>query len=256
MAKLKISLGLVLVMLGGLFQTLPAVAVEYDKAALPLLKRPFFYGRDYFVLGSGRTKMIVQADKADLGPAFLYLLFDADNVLQSKDKHRALNFADGQGMVNSALEVVLGGHAFTAFGHQTQTRWTVVDGIPAVEAVWWAGGLRVTERIFALTGKNAFVRRIQLDSVNLAGPEKATLRLSLPPGKCAAQDGAIVQDQRSNVYDVALVRKAAQRGIDRQGGIGDRPADPCARPIGIGGYRAVGAGRSKDGAGAADRRGL
>ena len=58
-----------------------------------------------------------------------------------------MNFADGQGMANSALEVVLGGFPFTAIGHQTRCRWVLVDGIPAVEAVWWAGGLRVTERI-------------------------------------------------------------------------------------------------------------
>jgi hypothetical protein len=126
--------------------------------------------------------MIVQADKADLGPAVMYLLFDAEDARQNKYKERSLTFAGGQGMVNSALEVVLGGFPFTAIGHETETRWTTVDGIPAVEAAWWAGGLRVTERIFALAGKNAFLRRIELKSANLAGPEQVTLRLSLPPG--------------------------------------------------------------------------
>ena len=33
------------------------------------LTRSFFYGREYFVLRSGRVQMIVQADKADLAPA-------------------------------------------------------------------------------------------------------------------------------------------------------------------------------------------
>ena len=80
----------------------------------------------------------------------MYLLFDAEDSKQNKFKDRALNFADGQGMANSALEVVLGGFPFTAVGHQTRCRWVLLDGIPAVEAVWWAGGLRVTERIFAL----------------------------------------------------------------------------------------------------------
>ncbi|MCE5269467.1 MAG: hypothetical protein LLG00_16445 [Planctomycetaceae bacterium] len=166
-------------------------AVELDSAVVPLLKRSFFEGREYFVLRSGRAKMVVQADKADLGPAFTYLLFDAENSKQTKLKERALNFADGQGLVNSALEVVLGGHAFTALGHQTETRWTTVDGIPAVEAVWWAGGLRVTERIFALVGENAFVRRVQLESVNLAGAENVTLRFSLPPGQHLSKDGIV-----------------------------------------------------------------
>ena len=69
----------------------------------------------------------------------------------------------------------------------------MVDGIPAVEAVWWAGGLRVTERIFALAGEDAFVRRIELASVNLSAPEQVTLRLSLPPGDCTERDGTLIQ---------------------------------------------------------------
>ena len=95
-------------------------------------------------------------------------------------------------MVNSALEVVLGGHAFTALGHETRTRWTTVGRIPVVEAVWWAGGLRVTEHDLRPIGENVFDRRIQLRSVNLAGPENVTLRLSLPPGNCTAKDGRLV----------------------------------------------------------------
>ena len=174
---------MVVVVAGGVFwSSVRLPAAELDATVVPLLKRSFFYGREYFVLRSGRTKMIVQADKADLGPAFMYLLFDAEDSKQTKCKERALNFADGQGMVNSALEVVLGGFPFTAMGHETETRWTTVDGIPAVEAVWWAGGLRVTERIFALAGENAFVRRIELSSVNLAGPEQVTLAAVAPAG--------------------------------------------------------------------------
>ena len=87
MTKLTTLLLLALALFGGSPRSL--VAVEYDQAVLPLLTRPFFYGRDYFVLGSGRTKMIVQADRTDLAPAFLYLLFDADDYRQSKDKDRA-----------------------------------------------------------------------------------------------------------------------------------------------------------------------
>ena len=59
-----------------------ASAAEADPM-LDLQCRAWFYGRDYFVLRSGRTKMIVQADRADLGPAFTYLLFDAENPSQT-----------------------------------------------------------------------------------------------------------------------------------------------------------------------------
>ena len=43
--------------------------------------------------------MIVQADKADLAPAVMYLLFDARDSRQSKLKEAALNFGDGAGYV-------------------------------------------------------------------------------------------------------------------------------------------------------------
>ncbi len=187
-------------------------AAPLDPAVVPLLKRSFFFGREYFVLRSGRVQMIVQADKADLAPAFMYLLFDAQDSKQNKFKDRALNFADGQGMANSALEVVLGGFPFTALGHETQTRWTTVAGIPTVEAVWWAGGLRVTERIYALTDENAFVRRIELSSVNLAGPEKVTLRLSLPPGLWSPCDRGLRKQNGPVCLDVAQDGKHRMRG--------------------------------------------
>ena len=128
----------------------------------------------------------MQADKVDLGPAVMYLLFDARDNHQSARKEQAFNFVEGQGMAASALEVLLGGFPFTAFGHQTETGWTTVDGIPAVEATWWAGGLRVTEQLLALADQGLFLRRIQLASVNLGGPEDVTLRLALPPGPCKA----------------------------------------------------------------------
>jgi hypothetical protein len=58
--------------------------------------------------------MLVQADRADLGPAFAFLLFDAENPKQSAAKDRAFNFVPGQGFESSALVVELGGFPFTA----------------------------------------------------------------------------------------------------------------------------------------------
>ena len=172
----------------------PARAATLDPAVVPLLKRSFVHGREYFVLRSGRAKLIVQADQADLAPAFLYLLFDAQDNQQSARKEQAFNFGDGQGFVNSAVEVLLGGFPFTALGHQTQTRWGLCEGIPAAEAVWWAGGLRVTERLLALGGDGVFLRRVEVTAVNLGGAETVRLRLSLPTGRGALRDGWLVQD--------------------------------------------------------------
>ena len=168
-----------------------AAMAQTNAPLLELNKLPFFLGRDYFVLRSGRAQMIVQADRADLGPAFTYLLFDALQAHQSARKEGALNFTPGQGFADSALAVELGGFPFTALGHRTETRWVKDDGIPSVEAVWWAGGVRVTERIAALDGEGVYRRTIRLEGAHLIGPEQVSLRLALPPGERQA-DGAVL----------------------------------------------------------------
>jgi hypothetical protein len=172
-------------------------AAAIDPAMIPLHTRSFLKGREYFVLRSGRAQMIVQADQVDLGPAFMFLLFDAADNRQSARKETAFNFGDGAGMAASALQVVLGGFPFTALGHETQTRWTTVEGIPAAEAVWWAGGVRVTEQLLALGDQGLFLRRIRLSSDNLGGPEDLHLRLALPPGPCTVSGGWLMRERAS-----------------------------------------------------------
>lgn len=135
------------------------------------------------MLRSGRAELIVQADRADLGPAITFMLFDAQDATQSAAKERAFNYTAGEGVESSALQVVLGGFPFTALGHQTDTRWVFVDGIPTMEAVWWAGGIRVTERILPMAGAGAFQRSIRLDGADVVGEEPVTLRLFVPPGQ-------------------------------------------------------------------------
>ena len=106
-----------------LLATAGLAAAEVGPSLLDLNKAAFFYGREYFILRSGRAQMLLQADRADLGPAFTWMLFDAQDAKQSARKERAFNFVAGEGFGSSALEVVLGGFPFTALGHRTDTRW-------------------------------------------------------------------------------------------------------------------------------------
>jgi hypothetical protein len=184
---------------------------------LDLQRSAWFYGRDYFVLRSGRAQMIVQADRADLGPALSYLLFDAENASQSARKDLAFNFLPNEGFASSGLRVELGGHAFEALGQHTQTRWTTEDGIPAVEATWWAGGVRVTEHIAALCGADAFRRSIRLAGAHLSGEEAVKLRLALPPGQGQRQGNILLESGRGACLALAVlgagpVEVAASRG--------------------------------------------
>ena len=194
-------------------------AASLDPAVVSLHQRSFLHGREYFVLRSGRAKLIVQADQVDLGPAFMYLLFDASDNRQTVRKKNAFNFGDGQGLAASALEVVLGGFPFTAMGHQTRTRWTTLDGVPAVEAIWWAGGLRVTEHLIALADQGLFLHRIQLTSANLGGPEAPTLRLALPPGPCAVTNGWLLQESPRCHLGLGLAADVASRSLLEHGTI-------------------------------------
>lgn len=143
-----------------------------------LVDQGYFAGRDYYVLRSGRAKMVLQADRVSLGPSFQFLLFDAEQTDQTKRKNRAYNYLPGQGFASSALEVVLNDFPFTALGTQLETRWVNEDGVPGVEARWWASGARVREVITPL-GEGVFKRSITLASGDLAGADTLSLRLGL-----------------------------------------------------------------------------
>ena len=194
-----------------------APAASIDTNLIALQKQSFIHGREYFVLRSGRAKMIVQSDQVDLGPAFMYYLFDAADNHQTARKEQAFNFVQGAGLAASSLEVVLGDFPFTALGYQTQTRWTTVDGIPAAEAVWWAGGVRVTEQLLALGDEGLFLRRIQLTSANLGGPEDLKLRIALPPGTLAMSHGWLMTEASACRMGLGLASTVPAQAMIGQG---------------------------------------
>jgi hypothetical protein len=158
----------------------------------------------------------------------MYLLYDAADNHQSARKETAFNFSDGEGMAASALQVVLGDFPFTAIGHETQTRWTTAEGIPAVEAVWWAGGVRVSEQLLSLGDQGLFLRRIQLTSANLGGPEELRLRLPLPPGSSSVTNGWLVLERAQCRLALGLASKATVRATPDRGmlEIGPLPVAP------------------------------
>ncbi len=184
---------------------------------LDLYESAYFFGRQYFVLRSGRATMILQADRADLGPAFTYMLFDAEVPAQTLTKSRAFNFIPGEGAASSALQVELGGFLFCALGQRTDTRWVTVDGVPTAEAVWWAGGIKITEQFSALSSGGVFQRLIRLEGANIMGEQPVTLRLSLPAGNISGQGSVLVRDAENcqiglTVHSSVPVKSNAARG--------------------------------------------
>lgn len=153
----------------------------------------YFYGREYFLLRSGRAKMIIQCDKVDFGPAFTYLLFDAESPAQTLKKSNAYNYDSlNNSIYSSALTVKINGYPFTAMGQTTDTDWTTVDGIPSFEAGWWASGLKITEVVTPLSDvRGIFKRQITVEAKNLIGPDTVSLCFNFPMGNRKLMDGMI-----------------------------------------------------------------
>ena len=200
-----------------------AQANPSPSALVELNNLPFFHGREYFVLRSGRAQVIFQVDRADLGPAFTHMLFDVENAGQSERKERAFNFDPEQGFTSSALRIELGGFAFTAFGEQTEAHWVNLDGVPAVEATWWAGGVKVTERILALAGAEAYVETIQLDGSALAGDDAVNIKLCLPRGQFRAIGTVLVQNSEKYGCGLAVMGDAKARVDEAEGSLSIGP---------------------------------
>lgn len=163
-----------------------------DPTALGLQQRGFFRDREYFMVRSGRAQWIIQTDRADLGPAVTGYLFDADYIPYNH-KHQAYSSTDAEGARRSALEVIpqKSGHAFQAYGEHTLARWVERDGVPTVEATWWADGVRVKELFSGMAENNSIRRVITLTGANHHGDEQYTLRLRVPAGNATATNRAL-----------------------------------------------------------------
>jgi hypothetical protein len=173
----------------------------------------FSPAREYFILRSGRAKLIIQAERTGVAPAVTWMLFDAERPCQSKRKDRAFNFAEGEGCSASALTVVLGGTSFQALGHTTRVRWTMVAGVPSVEARWWAGGFEVTETITALRDAGAFLRTVRLRGADIAGTDTVTLRFGIPDGSVQAH-GAFLAVARRGASLAIGIEESRSRSAD------------------------------------------
>lgn len=167
----------------------------------------FAPGREYFMLRSGNARMIIESNAAGTQPAVTYLLFDANKPCQTLRKERAFNYERGRNCITSALEVIIGTTRFTAVPHTTKVRWQQLNGIPAVEARWWAGGIRVTETFIALAGENTFIRRISLDGADLAGPDSVSIRLSLPAGQSSTDGSMLAAVVRNTAIAIGVLSR-------------------------------------------------
>ncbi len=195
---------------------LPGIgAAQTDSTLIHLNNYSYLYGRQYYVLRSGRTQMFIQSDKVDLGSAFTYLLFDAENAAQSARKDSACNFSKSSGFQTSALEVLMGGYPFVALGQNTTARWILQDGIPKVEAVWWAGGIRVTEKIFAVSGMNTFVRSITLKGAGIVDTEDVKLRLGVPAGNVEKFPNAVLYSGKRGRIAIVVPQSDINTDVDK-----------------------------------------
>ncbi len=161
-----------------------------------LVNQSYLFGRDYYVLRSGRTKMIIQADKVNIGPAFSFMLFDAQVPKQTERKTNAFNYNDKTGFYSSTLEVKMKNFSFTALGQNTYTNWVVESGIPSVEAIWWASGIKVKEIISPISTNGIFKRSIVVESSDLVTRDTVWLKLSVDETAILAKNNTLVQEKK------------------------------------------------------------
>jgi hypothetical protein len=169
----------------------------------------FVAGREYFMLRSGNAKLVLQSDKSGMQPAVTYMLFDANRPCQTLRKDRAFNYVPGSNCQSSALEVVLRGVSFTAVAHVAGVHWSYADGVPSVEAQWWAGGIRVTESFTALEAANTFIRKITLEGKDIAGPDSVRLRLHLPAGRFFSERSMLVGIAENTALGIGFMKPAS-----------------------------------------------
>lgn len=164
-----------------------------DSTQLRYNNLTFLHGRHHFFLRSGRALMVIQADKVDVGPALNYYLYDAGNPKQSGKKAHAFNFNPQTGNVfSSTIQVIIRNVSFTPFGEQTKVYWKEKDGIPYIESMWWADGIRVTEQFIGLPEKETFERTVILEGLDLYGDVEISVNMMMPFGDCTIQDSVLV----------------------------------------------------------------
>jgi len=167
----------------------------------------YFHGRNHFFLRSGRALMVIQTDKADVGPALTYWLFDAGNPRQSGLKVNAFNFDPQAGNVfSSTLKIIIRNVGFLAFGEQTKVHWVEENHVPYVEGLWYADGILIRERFTGLPQKEVFQRSVLLDGADLSGEVEFRLRLDMPFGSCSVQEQVLTG--RAGEVPVAMVASA------------------------------------------------
>jgi hypothetical protein len=131
-------------------------------------------------------------------------IFNASDIKRN-NKDAAFNYNNG--VRHTALEVVMrNDFAFTAYGQQTRVKWITSDeGIPAVQATWWADGIRVEESFCGVGDKGIIRRTIVLYGSNIYGAEKIKLRLRLPCGNAAQQGKAIYVTDQNCPQAIAVI---------------------------------------------------
>ena len=174
----------------------------------------FKAGREYFFLRSGNAKMVIQADKNGMAPAFTYMLFDAGNPGQTARKVKAFNYIPGMNFSQTALKVILRDVSFSALGHNSAVKWVTRESRPAVELSWWAGGVRVVETFSVADKTETFSRNISLTNSDLAGND--TVRIGAIDGTPESERIPIRKGET-----IFLKRKITLPDVQQSAGLND-----------------------------------
>jgi hypothetical protein len=166
-------------------------------------------GVSYFFLGNGYLLAALQVVRGREGTPLGLLLSDPDRLGPKRD---VLTMDPAMGLAPTLLRVTLEeGATFTA-GNGAAVFWSEVAGIPAVEAHWEAGPVRVAERFWCPDRtRPVLVRGLEL--VNSAS-HLVTVRLTTGAGGQTLESGLELPPQRTVRFGVRYeLRPAEQRVV-------------------------------------------
>ncbi len=139
-------------------------------------------GIEYFMLGNGEIQAMVQyaPDRSGPLPQTLlgFTLFDPERFSR---KWSTFLFDPERGFDRTPVSVIAGGKGITVTPENlVGVRWVYPESIPAVECVWNAGPITVTERFFVPSAGAFLFRDVRLEN-NGTAPADVKLHAALLP---------------------------------------------------------------------------
>jgi hypothetical protein len=196
---------------------------EDDPSVGPPDVRTRLHGASYFFLGNGLIQAAIQFAPQGEGTPLGLLIMDPECLGK---KREALTMDPAAGLAGTMVEIESGGAAFRPSAADLRVAWQDRQGMPAVRAIWPAGGGQVEESFFCPDPASpVLVREISVRGLSGGGgPPRLRMGAS---GSLLAATARVLADGTARVV-LRYGLDASRRGI-RLDVLDDSPNEAPAR---------------------------